>query len=79
MKSENNSIMEKKYITRTITWWEGKEVEANYETMTFDEKDSIWYDEIDIPKQRVKNLVKHEKLLRMKLSDFIRMAEEIEK
>ena len=79
MKTASNNIMDKKYITRTITWWTGKEVTANYTTMTFEEKDAVWYDELDIPKQRAKDVQKHEKLLRMKLSDFIRLAEEVEK
>ena len=79
MKTASNDSMKSKYITRTITWWTGKEVTANYETMTFEEKENVWYDELDIPKQRAKDVQKHEKLLRMKLSDFIRMAEEIEK
>lgn len=79
MKTASNNIIDKKYITRTITWWTGKELIANYETMTFEEKDVVWYDEIDIPKQRAKDVQKHEKLLRMKLADFIRQAEEIEK
>ena len=78
MKTANENSRDK-YITRTITWYEGTEVTANYNTMTFEEKPMVWYDELDIPKQRAKNVVKHEKLLRMKLTDFIRMAEEIEK
>ena len=75
--SENNS--KEKYITRTITWYEGIEITANYDTMTFEEKPVVWYDEIDIPKTRAKNVTKHEKLLRMKLTDFIRLAEVVEK
>lgn len=79
MKSVNENAARDKYITRTITWYEGVEVTANYDTMQFEEKPMVWYDEIDIPKIRAKNVTKHEKLLRMKLADFIRMAEVVEK
>ena len=79
MKTANNEAMKSKYITRTITWWTGKELKADYATLSFKEYDMTWFDELDIPRERVKDLQKHEKLLRMKLSDFIRMAEEIEK
>lgn len=79
MKTASDNTMKSKYITRTITWWTGKELKADYETLSFKEYDMTWFDELDIPKQRVKDIQKHEKLLRMKLSDFIRMAEEIEK
>ena len=79
MKTASENNMRDKYITRTITWYEGIELKANYQTMTFEEKPMVWYDELDIPKERVKNVKKYEKLLRMKLSDFIKNAEEIEK
>ena len=79
MKTASENNMRDKYITRTITWYEGVELKANYQTMTFEEKPMVWYDELDIPKERVKNVKKYEKLLRMKLSDFIKNAEEIEK
>lgn len=79
MKNVNENVSKDKYITRTITWWEGDEVTANYETMQFETKHRVWYDELDIPKQRAKNVDKHEKLLRMKLTDFIKYAEEVEK
>ena len=78
-QNENKENIKEKYITRTITWWTGIEVKANYETMQFEQAPFIVYDELEIPRGRAKDVVKHEQLLRMKLSDFIRQAEVVEK
>ncbi len=79
MKTTNeNTNSREKYITRTITWYTGIQIKANYEKRTFDEVPFTVYDELEVPRN-AENVQKHEKLLRMKLSDFIRLAEEIEK
>ena len=78
MKTTTENSSREKYITRTITWYTGVQIKANYEKRTFDEIPFTVYDELEVPRT-AENVQKHEKLLRMKLSDFIKLAEEIEK
>ncbi len=77
MKQNTEKALKEKYITRTITWWEGTKVVANYEKRTFEEKPFVVFDELDIPRQAEK-VVKHSKLYRMNLVEFIEHAEIVE-
>lgn len=75
MKQEN---IEKKvkYTYRTVEYYTGTEVIADFKTRTFKEVERIWYDEM-IP-STAENVVKHKKVFRMSMDDFIKYAEEID-
>lgn len=62
-----------KKITRTIESISGIEIVPNFETMTFDEKPFIVYDESDIP-QNVKNVRRESKLYTVTVEDFLKVA-----
>ena len=64
-----------KYIHRTITYYTGKRVVADYVNRKFYEEDFTVYDETEIPANNT-GVLKVTKCIKMKLADFIKYGEE---
>ena len=76
MKNANDNSREK-YIHRTITYYTGKKVVADYVNRKFTEEEFLVYDETEIPVNNT-GVLKVTKQIKMKLSDFIKYGEEEE-